>query len=284
MSSGETDRGRSGAAEGAELLRPVPKSSVSDAIVDQITDLISRNVLKPGDRLPSERELCRRFAVGRTSVREALRSLSVMGILTGRVGDGTFVADNESHLGRAYEWGLRPRPEAGRRPHRDAAHAGVQHGLVGRRARQRTEPRGDRGDAARNGEGDRAAGRVPRVRRRLPPRGRPRRPQLDPLQPGAHHPRLPAGVDQGEPGNLVIPGGGPRQAFRVPASRGFRCPRSGRTPGPRARACAPTSCRAARTFSPISVEAPGPEPPCGLAAKTRRRSPDRSRSPGGRRR
>ncbi len=106
MSSGETDRGRSGAAEGAELLRPVPKSSVSDAIVDQITDLISRNVLKPGDRLPSERELCRRFAVGRTSVREALRSLSVMGILTGRVGDGTFVADNESHLGRAYEWGF----------------------------------------------------------------------------------------------------------------------------------------------------------------------------------
>ena len=93
-------------SEAADLLRPIPKSSVSDAIVDQIIDLISKNVLKPGDRLPSERELCRKFGVGRTSVREALRSLAVMGILDGRVGHGTFVADNETYLERALEWGL----------------------------------------------------------------------------------------------------------------------------------------------------------------------------------
>ena len=83
----------------------MPRSSVSDAIVDQIIDLISRRVLRPGDRLPSERELCRRFDVGRSSVREAIRSLSVMGILDGRVGDGTFVSDDDRYLERTFQWG-----------------------------------------------------------------------------------------------------------------------------------------------------------------------------------
>jgi GntR family transcriptional repressor for pyruvate dehydrogenase complex len=73
-------------------MRPVTRTSLSDEIVAQITELISREVLKPGDRLPSERELCKKFGVGRTSLREALRSLAVMGILDGRVGEGTFVS------------------------------------------------------------------------------------------------------------------------------------------------------------------------------------------------
>jgi GntR family transcriptional repressor for pyruvate dehydrogenase complex len=90
-----------------EGLRPVSKASLSDKIVDQITDLISRDVLKPGERLPSERDLCTMFGVGRTSVREALRSLSVMGILDGRVGEGTFVCDNSSkYLEKSMQWGL----------------------------------------------------------------------------------------------------------------------------------------------------------------------------------
>ena len=70
----------------------------SDKIVEQIIDLIAQEVLKPGERLPSERELCTMFGVGRTSVREALRSLSVMGILDGRVGEGTFVCDNGEEI------------------------------------------------------------------------------------------------------------------------------------------------------------------------------------------
>ncbi|MFP6645400.1 MAG: FadR/GntR family transcriptional regulator [Candidatus Latescibacterota bacterium] len=92
--------------QGAEELQRVSRSSVSDAIVDQIIDLISRRVLQPGDRLPSERELCTRFGVGRTSVREALHSLSVMGILDGRVGSGTFVSDDSRYLEKTLEWGL----------------------------------------------------------------------------------------------------------------------------------------------------------------------------------
>ena len=89
-----------------EAMRPVHRTSVSDEIVAQITELIARNVLKPGDRLPPERELCKRFGVGRSSLREALRSLAVMGVLDGRVGEGTFVCDNSRYLEKALQWGF----------------------------------------------------------------------------------------------------------------------------------------------------------------------------------
>jgi GntR family transcriptional regulator, transcriptional repressor for pyruvate dehydrogenase complex len=96
-------------AEGvaATAMRPVNRNSLSDEIVEQLTGLISRGVLKPGERLPSEKELCLRFGVGRTTIREALRSMAVMGILNGRVGEGTFVSvDGEKYLERALQWGL----------------------------------------------------------------------------------------------------------------------------------------------------------------------------------
>jgi len=85
----------------------VPRLSLSDHIVEQIADLIARGALKPGDRIPSEKQLCEKFGVGRTSVREALRSLSVMGVLESHMGDGTFVASDASRfLERSFQWGL----------------------------------------------------------------------------------------------------------------------------------------------------------------------------------
>ncbi len=94
-------------APAVEQMTPVRRTSLSDEIVAQIIDLISRDVLKPGDRLPPERSLCKQFHVGRTSLREALRSLSVMGILEGRVGEGTFVSDNTGrYLENSLRWGL----------------------------------------------------------------------------------------------------------------------------------------------------------------------------------
>jgi GntR family transcriptional repressor for pyruvate dehydrogenase complex len=85
----------------------VPRLSLSDHIVEQIAELIARGALKPGDRIPSEKQLCEKFGVGRTSVREALRSLSVMGVLRSHMGDGTFVATDASRfLERSFHWGL----------------------------------------------------------------------------------------------------------------------------------------------------------------------------------
>jgi GntR family transcriptional repressor for pyruvate dehydrogenase complex len=90
-----------------DSLRPISRLSLSDGIVAQLIDLISRGVLKPGERMPSEKQLCQQFAVGRTSVREALRSLSVMGILESHAGDGTFVSeDNSRYLEKTLQWSL----------------------------------------------------------------------------------------------------------------------------------------------------------------------------------
>jgi GntR family transcriptional regulator, transcriptional repressor for pyruvate dehydrogenase complex len=91
----------------SQEIRPVSRASLSDGIVEQIIDLIARDILKAGDRLPSEKELCVRFQVGRTTIREALRSLAVMGILDGRVGEGTFVShSNKKYLEKSLQWGL----------------------------------------------------------------------------------------------------------------------------------------------------------------------------------
>ena len=90
-----------------EALQPVARRSLTDGIVEQITALIASSVLKPGDRIPSEKQLCRQFRVGRTSVREALRSLCVMGVLESHAGEGTFVSLSPArHLERALQWGL----------------------------------------------------------------------------------------------------------------------------------------------------------------------------------
>src|SRR5438309_4641619 len=90
-----------------ESLKPISRLSLSDEIVEQIIDLISRGILRPGERMPSEKQLCLQFGVGRTSVREALRSLSAMGVLETRMGEGTFVAEDAGRsLERSFQWGL----------------------------------------------------------------------------------------------------------------------------------------------------------------------------------
>lgn len=98
--------------ENAPEFTRLQRVSLSDHIVEQIAELISRGVLKPGDRIPSEKHLCGKFGVGRTSVREALRSLSVMGVLESQMGEGTFVAtDATRFLERSFHWGLLLNPK-----------------------------------------------------------------------------------------------------------------------------------------------------------------------------
>jgi len=60
-------------------------------IVKKIRLIIQEDGLKAGDRLPSERELSARLNVGRSSVREALRSLELVGLIETRRGEGTFI-------------------------------------------------------------------------------------------------------------------------------------------------------------------------------------------------
>ena len=73
------------------VLEPIRPKKISEEIVDQIKQLISKGELKPGDRIPSERELATMLGVSRPSVREAIMVLEAMGFLDSRQGGGTFV-------------------------------------------------------------------------------------------------------------------------------------------------------------------------------------------------
>jgi len=72
-------------------IRHVRKTRVYHEIVDQIKDLIGKGRIKPGDRLPPERELSDLFKASRNSVRDAIRVLDQMGLIESRQGDGTYV-------------------------------------------------------------------------------------------------------------------------------------------------------------------------------------------------
>jgi len=67
------------------------------SVVYQLKEMIQRDRLTTGDRLPSERELSERLGVGRSSVREAFRALELLGLIETRHGEGTFLRDFRDH-------------------------------------------------------------------------------------------------------------------------------------------------------------------------------------------
>jgi GntR family transcriptional repressor for pyruvate dehydrogenase complex len=71
--------------------RPIKTRKIYEEIVEQLKDMLSRGELRPGDRLPSEREMAESLGVSRASVREALTALEAIGILDIRPGEGTYV-------------------------------------------------------------------------------------------------------------------------------------------------------------------------------------------------
>lgn len=76
--------------------QPLTTENVVDRIVKQITDKIISGDLKPGDKLPTEPELCQAFQVGRNSVREAIKILCAYGIVYIKRAEGTFINDRYS--------------------------------------------------------------------------------------------------------------------------------------------------------------------------------------------
>src|SRR6266545_3601024 len=72
-------------------VRPLRRRNLSHEIAEILGEQIARGELKPGQRLRSERDLSEAFAVSRSSVREAIKSLESRGLVEGRQGGGTFV-------------------------------------------------------------------------------------------------------------------------------------------------------------------------------------------------
>ncbi len=86
---------------GEAMFRPVAGRRASSGIVDQIKELIRAGRLGPGDQLPSERQLSESLGVSRVTVRDALRTLEAVGLVTVRVGasGGAFITDpGSSHM------------------------------------------------------------------------------------------------------------------------------------------------------------------------------------------
>ncbi len=71
----------------------VQTEKLSLAVVRQIELLILRGILRPGERLPSERELAERMGVSRPSLRDAISDLQEQGLLTAKAGSGIYVAE-----------------------------------------------------------------------------------------------------------------------------------------------------------------------------------------------
>jgi len=87
--------------------KPIESKSLAEAVAEQLMAMIANGQLKPGDRLPIEQELMDGFGVGRSTLREAVKSLVVAGLLETRRSSGTFVRESYiDYLGQRMNWGI----------------------------------------------------------------------------------------------------------------------------------------------------------------------------------
>jgi GntR family transcriptional repressor for pyruvate dehydrogenase complex len=91
-------------------IRPVAHRAtepISSEVTRRLLDYLISGEIKPGERLPSERQLAEMLGVGRSHVRQAIKSLTVLGLIDARQGDGTYLKRTDSPLlPLAIEWGL----------------------------------------------------------------------------------------------------------------------------------------------------------------------------------
>ncbi|MCF2555789.1 FadR/GntR family transcriptional regulator [Faecalicatena contorta] len=75
------------------LFEELPKGSISEIIMQRITDALIGGQLKPGDKIPTEVEFSEKLGVSRNAVREAMKVLVAFGVLEIRRSEGTFVVE-----------------------------------------------------------------------------------------------------------------------------------------------------------------------------------------------
>jgi GntR family transcriptional repressor for pyruvate dehydrogenase complex len=76
----------------------IDKGDLTDWLILRFKQLISEGTLTPGYKLPSERELSLTFGVSRTSLRPVMKVLKMMGVISQRVGDGTYLSSDASSV------------------------------------------------------------------------------------------------------------------------------------------------------------------------------------------
>ncbi|HEY0920922.1 FadR/GntR family transcriptional regulator [Devosia sp.] len=77
-------------------IEPIVREGASERVVHRLMGMVKAGNLKPGDRLPGERELAELFSVSRPTIREAVKALIVLGVLKSKHGGGIFVSPLEA--------------------------------------------------------------------------------------------------------------------------------------------------------------------------------------------
>ncbi|WP_150525981.1 FadR/GntR family transcriptional regulator [Roseibium sediminis] len=80
---------------------PIERQSVAEMVAKRILEMVTSRALKPGDQIPPERDLAEMLNVSRPSVREAIRGLSILGVIKSRQGGGAYISrlDGDALLG-----------------------------------------------------------------------------------------------------------------------------------------------------------------------------------------
>jgi GntR family transcriptional repressor for pyruvate dehydrogenase complex len=85
----------------------IERRRITDQIIDHLLAMIANGTFNPGDKLPPEHVLMEQFGVGRSSLREAIGALSLIGVLKVRPGHGTHVASiTDGFLSKPLRWSL----------------------------------------------------------------------------------------------------------------------------------------------------------------------------------
>lgn len=86
---------------------PIKREPVATEVARKLVEYLLSGAVEPGTRMPSERKLAEAFGVGRSAMREAIKALSLIGLVEVRQGDGTYLRKADSALlPDVIEWGL----------------------------------------------------------------------------------------------------------------------------------------------------------------------------------
>jgi len=77
------------------LVKPIKKINVAEQAIDKIYELVKENNLKVGDKLPPERELVKILEISRSSLREAIRALEMIGVVNVTQGRGMVIQNTK---------------------------------------------------------------------------------------------------------------------------------------------------------------------------------------------
>ncbi|MFM8593976.1 MAG: FadR/GntR family transcriptional regulator [Chloroflexota bacterium] len=88
-------------------IEPIQREPIAVEIARRLVEYLLSGEIEPGTRIPGERQLAEAFGVGRSAMREAIKSLTLIGLVEVRHGDGTYLRRSEdSLLPQVIEWGL----------------------------------------------------------------------------------------------------------------------------------------------------------------------------------